>query len=152
MSELTIQNAVKATIQAMSEFADADVVINDWSILDDPNANAPYVLIETADDFVSRQMTMTPETTWQIRVTLIERFEDWETTYNNLRTRRQAIIDEFNEVGANRSPGGGAVICRVIRNGSPVLPLFNPNLPPAQRGNSDPIFITQLLIMEVEEF
>jgi len=152
MSELSIQNAIKTMLQGMSEFADGDVVINDWSILDDPNANAPYALIETADDFVSNQNSFTPETTWHIRLTLVERFEDWETTYNNLRTRRQAVIDEFNEVGGNRSPGGGAVVCTSIRNGSAILPLFNPNIPQPQRANSDPIFISQLILLEVEEY
>ena len=72
MSEVTIQAAVQDTLQAMAAFAAADIVINDWSILDSSTFAAPYVIIRTADSVTSRQDTMTPNTRWQIPVTLFE--------------------------------------------------------------------------------
>lgn len=150
MSEATIQAAVQDTIQAIAAFADASVVINDWTILDGSFDGAPYVLIETADSVTSRQDTMTPNTRWDVPITLFERFTDWATTYGNLRDRRQALIDEFNEIGANRSPGGGAVTADVIRTDTPIGEWYDPYQDPAT--NPLPVFITQRLILEVEEF
>lgn len=150
MSEATIQAAVQDTLQAMTAFSSADIVINDWSILDASTFDAPYVIIETADSVTSRQDTMTPNTRWQIPVTLFERFTDWAETYNNLRDRRQAIIDEFNEIGANRSPGGGAVTADVIRTDGPVGQWYDPYMNPDD--NPLPVFITQRIILEVEEY
>lgn len=150
MSEATIQAAVQDTLQAMAAFAAADIVINDWSILDASTFAAPYVIIETADSVTSRQDTMTPNTRWQIPVTLFERFTNWAETYNNLRDRRQAIIDEFNEIGANRSPGGGSVTADVIRTDGPVGQWYDPYM--NQDDNPLPVFITQRLILEVEEY
>ncbi len=150
MSEATIQAAVKATLQGMTAFSTGDVVINDWRILDGTMNAAPYVIIETADSVTSRQDTVTPNTRWQIPVTLFERFTDWEETYNNLRDRRQAIIDEFNEVGANRSPGGGAVTADVIRTDGPIGQWYDPYMNPDDMPL--PVFITQRLILEIEEY
>jgi hypothetical protein len=96
MSEATIQLGIQAALRAMSEFEDADIVINDWSVLDQSSSAAPYVIIENADDFTSRQDTVTPVTRWEIPLTLIERFDDWQPALDNLRTRRQAIIDKIN--------------------------------------------------------
>ena len=150
MSEATIQTAVQETLQAMDAFGTGDVVINDWGILDGSMNNAPYVIIETADAVTSRQDTVTPVTNWQIPVTLFERFTDWAETYNNLRDRRQAIIDTFNEIGANRSPGLGAVTADVIRTDGPVGQWYDPNMDTGD--NPLPVFITQRMILEIEEY
>lgn len=153
MSELAIQEGIQDILQAMSEFADADVVINDWGLLDQSNSNAPYVIISNADDFVSRQDVKTPETTWQIPVTLCEAFSDWPTTLNNLRARRQAIIDEFNTVGDNRSANGlAAVTIDEIRNDGPIQPYYGPYVPAEAQAEVLPQFLNQTLILTVQEF
>ena len=70
MSEATIAAGLATAIKAMDEFADADVVHNDFGVYG-KQAGAPYVLIGSTDNFESRQDVTTPETTWQIPVRLI---------------------------------------------------------------------------------
>lgn len=153
MSEATIQSGIQAVIQAMTEFSDGDVVINDWSILDQGNSAAPYVIIENADEFVSRQDAPSDQTTWQIKITLIEKFIDWDTTLNYFRTRRQAIIDKINAVGTARSAGGlAATTIDVVRSGGPIGYIYNRYIPDDQLAEAMPDFISQLIILETEEF
>lgn len=153
MSEQAIQEGIQAVLQAMTEFADADVVINEWGVLDQPNSNAPYVIISNADDFVSRQDTTEAETTWQEVVALYERFTDWPTTLGNLRTRRQAIIDKFNEVSSNRAAGQAAgVTMDEIRNDGPIEPFYGPYIAAEAIAEALPQFLMQTLIMTVTEF
>lgn len=150
MSEATIQTGVQTILQGVTGFASASIVINDWSILDKSNSGSPYVLIETADNFVSRRDTMTNNNRWDIPLFLIERFIGWEDTLNNLATHRQAIIDEFNEVGSNRSPGGGAITADVIRNEGRIVPLYDAYA--VNKNEAIPIFLAQRIILEIEEF
>lgn len=153
MSELSIQTAAQTTIRSMDAFADADVTINDWRVLDGSVANAPYVIIESADEFTSDQTVMTPDTRWTMKVWLFERFTEWKTTLDNFTTRRQAIIDEFNEVGSNRAAGGAAATdANPIRSGSAILPYYDPQTPANLIPESDPIYLYQLLLLDVREF
>lgn len=153
MSELSIQTAAQATIQSIAAFSSADVTINDWRILDGSVANAPYVIIESADEFTSDQTVMTPDTRWTMKLWLFERFTEWKTTLDNFTVRRQAIIDEFNEVGSNRSAGGAAATdANPIRSGSPIQPYYDPQTPASLIQESDPIYLYQLLLLDVREF
>lgn len=152
MSEYTIQQGIQAAIQAMSEFDNADVTINDWTVLDQPNEGAPYVIIESSDDFASTQDTVTPETTWFIPVTLYEYFTEWSTALNNLRTRRQAIIDKINS-GNQRSAGGLAgTSVRSVRSGGPIGYVYDRYIAEDQVADAMPIFLSQQIIFEVLEF
>lgn len=153
MSEATIAAGVQTMLQGMSEFANADVVINDWSILDQANVSAPYVIITTADDFDSRQDVRTPQTRWQIKLTLLENFTDWDTTYNNLQTRRQAIVDKLNTGGDERSAGGlsGVDIQRIYAL-SPINPWYDPYIPDEQLPEALPSFIEQTIGLDCLEF
>jgi len=151
--EAGIQTGIQAILQSMTEFADADVVINDWSVLDQPNENAPYVIISNADEFDSKQDVKTAETTWQEVITLVEAFSDWATTLNNLRTRRQAIIDKFNAVGSARSAGGlAATTMDRLRSEGPITPYYGPYVPQDQLAEAMPIYLMQSLLMQVEEY
>ena len=153
MSELILQQAIQAKIQAMSEFADADVRINDWSALGESNENAPYVIIETADSFSSRQDSLTPNNKWDEKVTLVEKFVDWPTTLNNLQTRRQALIDQFNTVGSARSANGQpGVTADEIRSDGPITPVYPAYLTDEQIAEALPIFLEQRMIFAFEEF
>lgn len=152
MSEATIQSGIQAAIQAMSEFADADVVINDYRFKDQPTANAPYVLIENSDDFTSDQDASTPQNTWFVPVTLFERFSDWKETYDNFRTRRQAILDKINS-GSVRTAGGlSGTNVRRVRNDGSISYVYQKYLPPEQEQFATPMFIAQRMILETEEF
>lgn len=149
MSEATIQTAIQDTLEALAEFQPGAVVINDWRRLDASLQLSPYAIIETADQFNSRQDSLTPVTQWVIPVTILVRFTDWQASYDALRDLRQAIVDGFNAVGDDRAPGGGSVTASVIRSEGPVGEWYdNYNGQPGPA----PIFITQRLALEVEEF
>lgn len=153
MSEVLIQQGIQTQIRAMAEFADADVVINNWGILDQSVENAPYVIISNSDTFRSKQDVKTAETTWEIPVTLFEAFTDWETTENNFRTRRQAIIENFNAVGDARSADGlDAVTVDEIRSEGPITPYYGVYLTDEQMAEATPQFLYQTLIFSTEEY
>lgn len=149
MSEATIAAGLVAAIQSMTEFADADVVHNGWGLLDQTTSAAPYVIVSTADDFVSRQDTVSEKNTWQIPVILVEAFTDWATALGNLRTRRQAIIDKINSTNA-RSAGGLQCTIDEVRNGGPITPDYGRYV--EDPSEADPIFLTQVLILTCEEY
>lgn len=152
MSEATIQSGIQTAIRAMAEFADADVVINDWGIMDQASSNAPYVLIENSDTFESKQQTVSANTVWELPITLIERFTDWDTTLNNLRTRRQAIIDAIN-TGDIRTAGGlEAVDISSVRNDGGISYIYDAYIDPTDEPNALPTFISQRILLVAEEF
>ena len=68
MSEKLIQEGIQDAIQAMDAYANADVVINDWTILDQADSAAPYVIIENSDTFKAPQTAGDPSRTWEIPV------------------------------------------------------------------------------------
>ena len=151
MTELAIQAAFQTTIQGMSEFENADVVINDYSVFDRSTLNAPYVIIGNSNAFEARQDVQSPNTRWDIIVTLVERFTDWEETLNNLRLRRQALIDRFDLIGDNRSAGGlEATTIDLIRSETPILPRFDPSVEDVTEAM--PIFLFQDMAFVTEEF
>lgn len=151
--EAAIQTGIQAQIQALVEFADADVVINDWGVLDGSTENAPYVIISNADTFNSKQDTTSAETSWEIPVSLFEKFDSWPLTENALRDRRQALIDKFNAIGNARSAGGlMSVSINGIRNEGPITPYYGIYLTDAQMAETLPVFLFQTLIFSVEEF
>jgi hypothetical protein len=152
MSEEGIQMGLQAALQAMGEFADADVVVNDYAIYDQSSLGAPYVIIENAGEFDSQQDAETPNTTWHIPLVLVERFTGWQEARDNLRNRRQAIVDKINS-GALRSAGGlEGVDVRRVRSGSEILEWYDPYIPEEVRKEALPAFLYQRIIVEVEEF
>ncbi len=141
MSEQTVQTAVRDTIRSLSAFSNADVTINDWTILDGSLDKAPYVIIETADGFSTNMAAMNPVINWQIPVTLFERFNSWKQAYDNLAIRRQAIIDRIM-LNAEFAP---CMMVNAIRSDSPIGEWF-----PFQDAPL-PTFILQRIILEIEE-
>lgn len=153
MSEKALQEGIQAVIQDISAFDNADVAINDWTLLDQSTDHAPYVRIENADTFNSRQDVKSPDNTWPIPVTLIEAFDGWETTLNNFRNRRQAIIDEFNTVSSHRSANGlNATTIDSIRSDSPIVYVYESYGDEKIRPEQTPIYIQQTMIFEAREF
>jgi hypothetical protein len=145
MSEHALQHALQDTLREVLAFANASVVINDWKIMDGSLHEAPYALIETADNFTSRQDAMIPAVDWQIPVTLFVRFLDWQQAYGDMRDIRQAIIDEV----AKNENFTTCYLVNTVRSDTPVGEWYDPYMDPA--GNPDPVFITQRLILEIEE-
>jgi len=153
-TELQLQTGIRTTLLSIPEYFDAKTVtINSSVYLDGSISNMPGVNLITADEFTSRQDTMTATGTWQIIGLLFIGFEDWEESYNLFRDVRQAIIDKFNEVGVARSPADvdanrPGVTLDEIRSGSPIEPiLYDPN-----DAQGVPIYLTQVILFDVELF
>jgi len=155
-TEEAIQLGIQAGLQSLSAFNGVSVVINDWGVLDQSSALAPYVIISDADDFDARKDTAATQTRWTIPLELCERFTDWKETLGNFRTRRQAIIDQFNVAAippALRSAGGidGLTIDRVY-SGGPIAAYYDRYLTAAQMAEALPIFLRQTILLECQEF
>lgn len=150
MSETTIQAGMQTIFQSMAEFASADVVINDWGVLDEAITGAPYLIIENTDVFVSTQESPTGNAEWSIPVILFEAFDTWPTTLNNLRNRRDAIIVKFNEVGTARAAGGieAVNIHTITADGPPDYLYDNYN---QEINEAEPAFVFQRLLFLVNE-
>ncbi|HEY4723226.1 MAG TPA: hypothetical protein VII92_15330, partial [Anaerolineae bacterium] len=138
---------------AMSEFADADVVINDWSVLDGESTGAPYVIVSDADSFrANLNTTASKGGTWDEVVTLCEWFTDWPTTLNNFRTRRQAIIDAARLTNSGSAGGIAGTSINEIRSEGGIIP-YNP-IYNRDGYNSEvlPRYLIQHMIFACEEF
>jgi hypothetical protein len=144
MSEGALQAALQNSLLDLLDFAHVAVVINDWTILDGSLLGAPYALIETADNFTSRHDAMIPVVDWQIPVTLFVRFTGWQQAYGELRDIRQAIIEKL---AANEHFTDWLV--NQVRSDTPIGEWYDPYTDTAN--NPDPVFITQRLILEIEE-
>ena len=152
MSEQAIQLGIQAALQAMPEFEDADVVINDWSPLDNYVGKSPYVIIENADNFTARQDTHVPNTIWEEKATLIEPFSEWKKTLDNLRTRRQAIIDKINTAPVRSAGGLQSVTIDEIRASTNITAYLDPYTPNEMLQEAMPIYLMQTLILVCEEY
>lgn len=153
MSEKLIEEGIQTILQAMADFADDDVTIEDWTILDGSTQNAPFVIIEISDDFVSRQDVPSEGDTWQIPVNLYTRFTDWATSKTSFRDTRQNIIDEFNSVGTNRSAGITTKMTDIqeIRGEGPIGYWYRKYEDDDEEPVSDPVFVHQVIIFETIE-
>lgn len=95
MSESTLQTDIqRELLRITGTFSSGDVVINDWSILDGPNNNAPYVIIQSSDtvsvDNIQQEL---PLFSYVIPFTVVVAFDDWDTARASLQTTRQTVIN-----------------------------------------------------------
>jgi hypothetical protein len=95
---------------------------------------------------------MTPQTKWDEKVTLIEKFEDWQTTLDNLRAHRQAIIDKINSDSVRSAGGLANVTIDEVRAGGPIGYIYNRYIADTDLPEALPDFVSQLLIIPAEEF
>lgn len=147
MSEIGIIQGIQDVLQASAAFGDADVTIEDWSVLDQVGAldAAPFAVIRVSDNFEAVQNTASEETTWQIPVLVYEAWDkDWPTTRKAFGATRQTIIDAFNAQGAARSAGGiTGVDIQAIRAATP--------LEQDADARGDYTYMVQVLIFETLE-
>lgn len=95
MGSATIQARIQTLIQALSEFADADVTLGDFRVLD--RGSAPYAviypggfeLLEKADDG-SRMFIR-----WRHYVEVFATFLD--DSYANIVSAREAVLNQLNK-------------------------------------------------------
>lgn len=149
MSEQTIQEKIQGVIQALAIFEDADVILNDWGVVDRSSLEAPYVIIETSDDFEWQHQNPAGQMRWGIPINLIERFTDWDESMNLIRDRRQAILDAFFVGGAGAEAG---VVVDMIRNDGVITPYYDRTVAQDLQPEALPVFLMQRMILEVTEF
>lgn len=151
MSELSVAQSLQTllrttTISTERVFSDSDVTINNWSVLDGSFANAPYIVIETSEEFDSRQDTYTPNTRWQMPVYLVIHYTSRDQAHNDIMTIRQAIIDKLNSGGRT---GNGITIDRIYSSGG-FIEIYDKYIP--ENEIVDPDYIAQTIMFDVEEF
>lgn len=151
MSESSIQSGLQTGFRALSTtFASADVVINDWSILDGSTQNGPFIIIEDAGPFEYRVGQINGPIIWQIPVGLYERFLDNKTTYDNFRTHRQTVLDA---VTGNLISAGGLEAVRVVSiTADNIQALYDPYNDPDNVRNALPVYVYQRMIFTIEEY
>lgn len=156
ITELQVMSGLQTILQAMSEFEDAEVTINDWAVLDGEMGGsgryARYAILRTSDDIRARQDVYDANTGWNVLVGLYVEFEDWDTSFTNFRTLRQAVVDKMN-TGNSRSAGGlEAFSIDEIRNQGPITPYYPPTVAIADRPFSTPDYLMQWLVFDSTEF
>lgn len=93
MSEAVLQADLQRELLALTSlFSAGDVVVNDWGVLDQGNAKAPYVNIETVEIFSAATPQSQWELTWNIPFSLIVKFVDWDTSRGEIATARATML------------------------------------------------------------
>ena len=152
MTEATRHTSIQTSLQSMAAFTDAQVVINDNSVLDGQGsalANAVYAIIYSSDEFSSVQESKTPQTRWDIPVMIVVAFVDWETSMNAFTTLRDAVLAEFNSTSEANRCGDGVYISE-IRSESPIEGIFDAFIDFDQ--DSVPDYLSQRVIFVTEEY
>lgn len=149
MSEKTIALGIRKIIRTIAGVEFDSVSISNWSMLDSSLDQSPFIRIDVAENFEAAMGTRSPVTQWEIPVTILVAFKDWEESTLVFRDVRQSIIDKFNEIGTNRSAGGiDGVDIKLLRATTGVEPVF-PEYDEYE--DPDPVFLTQVIIFEIEE-
>jgi len=151
MSELAIIQNLQDVIQALAEFDEADVVINDYGVLDQSLSLAPYVIFETSDDFDISNVGPSMLGVWSIPAVLVVKFDGWDNAQNDLLSMRQKIIDAMGG-GSAASASTDGLLVRRIYSGSPLQPLYASTMSEEQARAAGPVYLTQRIIFECEEF
>lgn len=144
MNQLTYQSAVQDTIQALSEFGDADVVINDYSILDGPVDE--YVIIENLQTGrITEGMGGVEAGTFELPFAIYVPFVDWKTSLDTLRNREDAVINGFNgdDWSASGTPNVAIMFVRLENR----IELYDPA---SEQTISDPVYLVRPVVLEME--
>lgn len=155
MSEKAIQEGLQDIFQALAGYENADVVINDWGVLDGEIVKAPYVIIGNANIFTGRQDAQTANTRWDVEVYLFIGFppgSTWKAVLDDFRDKRQTLLDTMNSSDNRSANGIESVTIDVVRQGAPVEYWYDPSTPPDMLASSTPLFVYQMMIFEAEEY
>lgn len=148
MTEKTIQEAIQAVLVATATFDTGDVTINDWGVLDQSTANAPYVIIETADEFESLFRVDSDENTYQVILNLVVRFVDWDTSKTAFRDTREIVRAAL----ADPSNATSGLAVRAVRSGGAIIPIYDAYAYADEQPDALPAFLTQRITAECQEF
>lgn len=150
MSEATLQADLQREFLTLTSlFSSGDVTINDWNVLDGPNENAPYIVIENSDDFAIATIQTDPIPLWMIPFTLFIRFLDWGTSEAAFAAVRQPILDHLVNKAYAAGSGNLNFGIRSIRSGSPIGYVYDRYV--QEEAESLPVFISQRIIVETAE-
>lgn len=147
MNESTVMSALKTLLQGMANFANADVTICDWSILDGAVTNAPYAIIEPSDNFEMRFRVETPEITWEPYITIYEAFTDWGTTLAALQALREAVLTAIQA-----GTGTLGLTLRYLRSAQPISQVYQVYTDPQDTPEALPVFLAAKIAVGLEEF
>lgn len=156
ITELQLQQGFQTLLQSLAIFANADVVIDDDTFLDDSTSSGPWAVIWTSQN---ARFTPAPGRmvgTITIPISLVEEFKEtggWGTTYAQIRSDRQTIFDGvFTGVGLSANGLDGVSVVDVT-----YLP-FIPILPvgatgdDVNAGTAWPVYIESPINVTVELF
>lgn len=150
MSEATMQADLQREFLSLSSlFSVGDVTINDWNVLDGPNENAPYIIIENSDDFAIATIQTSASRLWMIPLTLFVRFLDWSTSEAAFAVARQPVLDHLVNRAYQAASGNLNFGIRSIRSGSPIGYVYDRYV--ENDAESLPVFISQRFIVEIAE-
>jgi hypothetical protein len=150
MSEATLQADLQREFLTLSSlFSTGDVTINDWNILDGPNVNAPYIIIENSDEFAIAAIQTSPSRLWMIPFTLFVRFLDWSTSEVAFAAARQSVLDHLVNKVYQAASGNLNFGIRSIRSGSPIGYVYDRYV--ENDAESLPVFLSQRMIVEIAE-
>ena len=150
MSEATLQTDLQREFLTLTSlFSAGDVTINDWNVLDGPNENAPYIIIENSDDVAIATIQTSPSRLWMIPFTLFVRFLDWGTSEAAFAAARQPVLDHMVNRAYEAASGGLNFGIRSIRSGGPIGYVYDRYV--ENEPESLPVFLSQRLIVEIAE-
>lgn len=157
MSEATLQADLQRELLTITgSFSAGDVTINDMDVLSGPTDNAPYAIVETADDFELELIDTQWSNTWQIPLLLVVFFTDSDAAQNALTTLRDAVIAKLlNKGGFSASSSKLTWGLRGIRNAGPTDYIYDSaKVRAAEDQDLEPplpTYITQRLVATVQE-
>ena len=150
MSEATLQADLQREFLTLTSlFSTGDVTINDWDVLDGPNENAPYIVIENSDEFAIATIQTSPSRLWMIPFTLFVRFLDWGTSEVAFAAARQPVLDHLVNRAYGAASGNLNFGVRSIRSGSPIGYVYDRYV--ENESESLPVFLSQRMIVETAE-
>lgn len=150
MSEATLQADLQREFLTLTSlFSAGDVTINDWGVLDGPNENAPYIVIENSDDFAIATIQTSASELWLIPFTLLVRFLDWDTSEVALAAARQPVLDHLVAKAYQAASGNLNFGIRSIRSGGPIGYVYDRYV--ENDAESLPAFLSQRIIVEIAE-
>jgi hypothetical protein len=150
VSEATLQADLQREFLTLTSlFSVGDVTINDWNILDGPNENAPYIIIENSDEFAIAAIQTSASRLWLIPFTLFVRFQDWSSSEVEFAAARQPVLDHLVNKAYQAASGNLNFGIRSIRSGSPLGFVYDRYL--ENDAESLPAFLSQRMIVEIAE-
>ena len=151
MTEAVLQaDLQRELLKLTTTFSSGDVTINDRSILDGANNNAPYVVIDSADTFRAELIQTEWQVTWTIPFMLAVKFTDWDTSRISFSAVRQTVLTALMDVehyaDASALLGFGL---QAINTESPIGEIYDRYLEEAVEAL--PVFLAQRIALQVLE-